>query len=81
MTDFHHSLDRALDEEHPYAWAPPADTSFVEKFTVGILEPGSPVPNLVQKALAALGLNDEPVAYDGYGAPLYAHQIPAEGTE
>lgn len=24
---------------------------------------------------------DEPVAYDGFGAPLYAHQLPAEGTE
>ena len=24
---------------------------------------------------------DEPVAYDGFGAPLYAHQLPPEGTE
>lgn len=24
---------------------------------------------------------DEPVAYDGFGAPLYAHQIPARGQE
>lgn len=23
----------------------------------------------------------EPVAYDGFGAPLYAHQVPPEGTE
>lgn len=22
-----------------------------------------------------------PVAYDGFGAPLYAHQVPPEGTE
>lgn len=24
---------------------------------------------------------EEPIGYDGFGAPLYAHQIPPEGTE
>ena len=23
----------------------------------------------------------EPIGYDGFGAPLYDHQIPTEGTE
>lgn len=27
------------------------------------------------------GFMEEPVGYDGFGAPLYQHQIPPEGTE
>jgi hypothetical protein len=25
--------------------------------------------------------DEEPIGYDGFGAPLYAHQIPERGTE
>lgn len=105
MTDFHHSLDRALDDEHPYAWAPPADTSIVDNFprTESADHQQWLDDSLWDMALeeavayddfmlyrsdawrAYLRRNppelDEPVAYDGFGAPLYAHQIPAEGTE
>lgn len=24
---------------------------------------------------------EDPIGYDGFGAPLYAHQVPPEGTE
>lgn len=34
----------------------------------------------VDRAVAELA-DLVPLAYDGFGAPLYAHQIPAEGTE
>ena len=110
MTDFHESLDRALDEEHPYAWTPPADRSIVESWPViGYvdevhefkLEDLRPLMDKVNRDIANMiahtnaysfpitrwtdgqggWLDDEPVAHDGFGAPLYAHQIPAEGTE
>lgn len=28
-----------------------------------------------------LNLDEEPIGYDGFGAPLYAHQIDSQGTE
>lgn len=38
--------------------------------------------SLEQALLAFFGGEDiEPVGYDSFGAPLYAHQLPPEGVE
>lgn len=73
MSEFHRSLDRALEQ------GPHTDLMLY----------GSPDWNAYREALATefyaiptiVDVDEIPVAYDGFGAPLYAHQLPAEGTE
>lgn len=74
MTDsFHRSLDAALSRPERQEQDPHTDWGID-------IRPFIEAADQAVRDLVALA-SEEPVAYDGFGAPLYAHQIPPEGTE